>query len=107
MQNPTTKFVNQFQKFLNVKGNDVLNLYLYLQIYLLYHSAVLQAGSLNGKEQQISAWNDKTTGHRLTDLFLFISRSYNRHGNIELTITTSSMESLSTSTVARIQIPKP
>jgi len=67
----------------------------------------LQAGSLNGKAQQISAWNDTTTGHHLTDLFLFISRSYNRHGNTELTITASTMENLSTSTVARIQISKP
>jgi len=99
--------VNQFQNFLNVKGNDTLKLQLYFKMYLLYHSAVLQAGSLNGKAQKISAWNDTTTGHHLTDLFFFISRSHNRHGNTEFTITASSMESLSTSTVARIQIPKP
>jgi hypothetical protein len=106
-QNSSLQSVNQFQIFLNNKGGDTIKLLLlYFKNYLLYHSAVLQAGSRNGKAQQISAGNDTTTGHHLTDLFLFISRSYNRHGNTELTITASSVENLSTCTVTRLQISK-
>ena len=52
MQTPSTKSVNQCQSILDDKVNDTLQLQLYVKISLFYHSAVLQAGSLNGKHSK-------------------------------------------------------